>query len=65
MATGCDIMLTSNDTEVGVSEVKAVGYDKLLASRVEERVSSHRVEGIMNCLQVYHLAQRDEYRTIE
>ena len=33
-ATGCDIMFTSNETEVGVSEVKATGYDKLLASRV-------------------------------
>ena len=33
-APGCDIMFTSNETEVGVSEVKAVGYDKLLVSRV-------------------------------
>ena len=35
---GCDIMFTSNDMEVGVSEVKAAGYDKLMASRVERRV---------------------------
>ena len=34
-APGCDIMFTSNKMEVGVSEVKAAGYDKLLASRVE------------------------------
>ena len=34
-ASGCDIMFTSNRTEVGLSEVKAVGYDELLASRVE------------------------------
>ena len=33
-ATGCNITFTSNDTKVGVSEVKAVGYDKLLAYRV-------------------------------
>ena len=33
--TGCDIMFTSNEMEVGVSEVKNAGYDKLLASRVE------------------------------
>ena len=52
----CNIMSTSNNTEVGLSEVKASGYDKLLASRVEGRVLSHRVEVIMNRLQVYHLA---------
>ena len=34
-ATGCDITFTSNETEVGVSEVKAAGYDKQLAPRVE------------------------------
>ena len=34
-APGCDILFTSNETEVGVSEVKAVGCDKLLASRIE------------------------------
>ena len=43
-------MFTSNETEVGVSEVKAVGYDKLLAYRVYGRVSSRRVEGVMNRL---------------
>ena len=42
-APGCDIMFTSNETELGVSEVKYSGYDKLLASRVEGRVSSCRV----------------------
>ena len=46
--TGYDIMFMSNETEVGVSEVKAAGYDKLLASRVEGRVSSRGVEGVMN-----------------
>ena len=58
-APGYDIMFTSNDTEVGVSEAKAAGYDKLLVSRVEGRVSSRRVEGVMNCLQVYHPDPRD------
>ena len=57
---GCDIIFTSNKTEVRVSEVKSVGYDKLLASRVEGRVLSHRVEGVMNCIQVYHLTKRDD-----
>ena len=42
-APGCDIMFTSNKMEVGVSEVKAGGYDKLLVSRVEGRVLSCRV----------------------
>ena len=57
---GCDIIFTSNETEVGVSEVKAAGYDKLLASRVEVQVSSRRVDGVVNCLQVYHLAPMDD-----
>ena len=59
-ATGCDLMFTSNEKEVGVSEVKSAGYDKLLASRVEGRVSSHMVEGVMNSLQVYHPSWRDD-----
>ena len=49
-----------HETDVGVSEVKAAGYDKLLVSRVEGRVLSCRVEGVMNCLQVYHTALRDD-----
>ena len=40
---GCDIMFTSNETELGVSEVKYSGYDKLLESRVEGQVLSCRV----------------------
>ena len=59
-APGCDIMFTSNETEVRVSEVKAAGCDKLLASRVEGRVLSCRVEGVMNFLQAYHPAPRDD-----
>ena len=59
-APGCDIMFTSNGTEVGVYELKAEGYDKLLASRLEGRVLSCRVEGVMNYSQVYHTAPRDD-----
>ena len=59
-APGCKIMFTSNKTEVGVSEVKDAGYDKLLAYRVEGQVLSYRVEGIMNRLQVYHPSPRDD-----
>ena len=47
-ANGYNIMFTYNGMEVGVSEVKAAGYDKLLASRVEGRVFSRRLEGVMN-----------------
>ena len=46
-------MFTSNETEVLVSEVKAAGYDKILASRVEGRVLFRRLEGVMNSLQVW------------
>ena len=56
----CDIMFTSNKAEVGVSEVKAAVCDKLLAYRVEVRVSSCIVEGVMNRLQVYHPSPRDD-----
>ena len=59
-AHGCDIMFTSNDTEVVVSEVNSVVYDKLLMSRVEVQVSSRRLEGVVNRLQVYHPSPRDD-----
>ena len=59
-APRCDIMFTSKETEVGVSEVKSAGYDKLLVSRVEVRVLSCRLEGVTNYLQVYHPAPRDD-----
>ena len=55
-----DIMFMSNKTEVGDSEVKAAGYDKLLESRVKGQVLSRRVEGVMNSLEVYHPALRDD-----
>ena len=59
-ARRCDIMFMSNETEVVVSELKASGCDKLFVYRVEGRASSRRVEGVMNCLQVYHPALRDD-----
>ena len=59
-APGFDIMFISNETEVGVSEVKATGCNKLLVSRVEGRFLYHRVKGVMNRLQVYHPAPRDD-----
>ena len=39
--------------------MKAAGYYKILASRAEGRISSRRVEGVINSLQVYHLDPRD------
>ena len=39
--------------------MKAAGYDKLMAYRVEGQVLSCIVEGVMNHLQVYHPAPRD------
>ena len=57
---GCDIMFTSNEMEVGLSEVKAVSYDKLLVSRLERQVSYRRLEGVMNHLQVYNPSPRDD-----
>ena len=40
--------------------MEAAVYDKLLASRVEGRVSSCRLEGVMNRLQVYPPALGDD-----
>ena len=34
-ATKCDIMFMSNKTDMVVYKVKAVGYDKILVSKVE------------------------------
>ena len=57
--TNCSLMTMSNLSEVGVSEVKALACDKLLASRVDSRVSSNKVDSVMNRLQVFHPAPRD------
>lgn len=53
------LMQMSNLSEVGVSEVKAAACDKLLAARVESRVSGKKIEGVMNRLQVFEPTPRD------
>jgi nucleolar GTP-binding protein len=55
----CTLMTMSNLSEHGVSEVKAAACDKLLASRVDARMSGKKVEGVMNRLQVFQPAPRD------
>mmetsp|Transcript_22301 Transcript_22301/g.25836 ORF Transcript_22301/g.25836 Transcript_22301/m.25836 type:complete len:704 (+) Transcript_22301:247-2358(+) len=55
----CSFMEMSNISEEGVSEVKAVACDKLLASRVESRISGNKVENVMNRLQVFYPTARD------
>ena len=55
----CSIMTMSNVSEEGVSAVKATACDKLLASRVDARVSGNKVDRVMNRLQVFHPAPRD------
>lgn len=49
----------SNITEEGVSQVKNHACDKLLAARVDSRVSGNKVEGVMNRLQVVYPTARD------
>ena len=55
----CSIMTMSNKSEHGVSEVKCQACEKLLASRVDARVSGKKIEGVMNRLQVFHPTPRD------
>jgi nucleolar GTP-binding protein len=55
----CTFMKMSNVSEHGVSEVKATACDLLLASRVENRISGKKVEGVMNRLQVFYPEARD------
>ena len=53
-------MLTmSNVSEEGVSQVKNTACDKLLAARVDSRVSGNKVDNVMNRLQVVFPAARD------
>ncbi|EJK62794.1 hypothetical protein THAOC_16579 [Thalassiosira oceanica] len=49
----------SNATEEGVSAVKNHACEKLLASRVDSRVSSNKVDSVMNRLQVVYPQARD------
>jgi len=55
----CSLMTMSNKSEHGVSEVKSQACEKLLASRVDARISGSKIEGVMNRLQVFHPAPRD------
>lgn len=55
----CSLMTMSNMSEEGVSEVKSAACDKLLAARVDSRVSGKKIEGVMNRLQVFHPVPRD------
>lgn len=57
--TNCQLMTMSNLSEHGVSDVKARACDLLLASRVDSRVSGNKVDSVMNRLQVFHPAPRD------
>lgn len=56
----CSLMTMSNISEHGVSDVKATACDKLLATRVDARVSGNKVENVMNRLQVFQPAARDD-----
>jgi nucleolar GTP-binding protein len=57
--SNCSLMTMSNISEEGVSEVKNAACEKLLASRVDARVSGNKIEGVMNRLQVFHPTPRD------
>eukprot|EP00543_Licmophora_paradoxa_P004683 CAMPEP_0202452410 /NCGR_PEP_ID=MMETSP1360-20130828/10624_1 /ASSEMBLY_ACC=CAM_ASM_000848 /TAXON_ID=515479 /ORGANISM="Licmophora paradoxa, Strain CCMP2313" /LENGTH=704 /DNA_ID=CAMNT_0049071229 /DNA_START=64 /DNA_END=2178 /DNA_ORIENTATION=- len=58
-ASNCSLMTMSNMSEHGVSEVKATACDKLLATRVDARVSGNKVDSVMNRLQVFYPTPRD------
>jgi len=49
----------SNVSEEGVSQVKNHACDKLLAARVDSRVSGNKVDSVMNRLQVVYPTARD------
>jgi len=55
----CSLMTMSNMSEQGVSEVKSTACDKLLAARVDSRVSGKKIDNVMNRLQVFHPVPRD------
>jgi nucleolar GTP-binding protein len=55
----CSLMTMSNISEHGVSEVKAAACDKLLATRVDARISGNKIENVMNRLQVFQPTPRD------
>ena len=53
------LMTMSNINEHGVSQVKAAACDKLLAARVESRISTNKVSNVINRLQVFYPSARD------
>lgn len=53
------LLTMSNLSEHGVSEVKAAACDRLLAARVDARVSTKRVDDVMNRLRVVYPRARD------
>jgi len=55
----CTLMTMSNLTEHGVSDVKNAACDKLLATRVDSRISNNKVESVINRIQVFTPAPRD------
>ena len=59
-SSNCTLMPMSNMSEQGVSEIKAMACDKLLESRVDARISGKKVDTIMNRLQVFTPAPRDD-----
>jgi nucleolar GTP-binding protein len=58
-SANCSLMTMSNMSEHGVSDVKNTACDKLLASRVDSRVAGNKVDHVMNRLQVFQPAPRD------
>jgi nucleolar GTP-binding protein len=58
--SNCSLMTMSNISEHGVSQVKNAACDKLLESRVDARVSSNKVDSVLNRLQVFHPTPRDD-----
>jgi len=57
--SNCSLMTMSNASEEGVSEVKAAACDKLLAARVDARVSGKKIDSVLNRLQVIYPTARD------
>jgi len=55
----CTLIPMSNLSEQGISDVKATACDKLLAARVESRLSGKKVDSVVNRLQVFYPNSRD------
>jgi nucleolar GTP-binding protein len=59
VAANCSLLTMSNISDHGVSEVKTVACEKLLANRVDARVSGKKIDHVMNRLQVFEPKPRD------